>query len=129
MEFSRIEVKMRKGFFGKVLLTICILFGFIVGYGFVQITGTGGGTIYNRITKTKDNTLDRKKDSVFFSSDGGNPNVTIMPKQEVQEKNFVLESITNEIFEEEKLNKEKEIEITITINPTITAKPVEEAQA
>lgn len=116
---------MRKGFFGKALFAICILFGFMVGYGFVQITGTGGETIYNRITKTKDNTLDREKDSVFFSSDGGNPDVTIMPTKTLQKNDTILDSITNELSIEDKLN---EIEVTITINPTITPKPVEEAK-
>lgn len=120
---------MRKGFFRKWLLTICILLGCIVGYGFVQMTGTGGGTVYNIITKTKDNTLDREKDSVFFSSEGTNLDVTIMPTQEVQENNSVLENITNEFFIEEELNKVKEIETTITINPTLTPKPLEEVKA
>ena len=85
---------MRKGFLRKLLFTICILFGCIVGYGFVQITGTGGGTVYNIITKTKDNTLDKENDSVFFSSDGTNLNATVIPTQEVQENNIVLENIT-----------------------------------
>ncbi len=117
---------MRKGFFEKCLFTICILLGCIVGYGFVQMTGTGGGTVYNIITKTKDNTLD--KDSVFFSSDGTNLNATVIPTQEVQENNTVLENITNDFFIEDELNKVKEIETTTTINPAITQKPLEEVK-
>lgn len=120
---------MRKGFFGKCLVTICILLGCIVGYGFVQITGTGGGAVYNIITKTKDNTLDREKNSVFFSSDDIDLDVTVMPTQEVQENNAVLENITNDFFVEDELNKVKEIEMTITINPTLTPKLLEEVKA
>ena len=126
---SRIEVKMRKGFFEKVLLIICMLFGCIVGYGVVQITGTSGETIYNRITRTKDNTLDREKDSVFFSSDDEDLNVTIMPKQEVQENDSVLESLTNELVVKEEWNQKEEIEVTITIKPTITPKIIEKVNA
>ncbi len=120
---------MKKGFFGKVLLTVCILLGCIVGYGFVQMTGTGGGTIYNIISRTKDNTLDKEKDSVFFSSDGTNLDVTIMPTQKIQENNMVLESITNDSFIENELNEIKEIKTTITTNPTLTPKPLEEVKA
>lgn len=116
---------MRKGFFGKGLLTICILFGCIVGYGFVQITGTGGGTIYNKIIKTKDNTLDREKDSVFFSSDSGNSDFTSMPTKSLQKNDTILESVTNELSIEDTLN---EIEVTIMLKPTITPKPIEEVK-
>ena len=116
---------MKKGFLGKVLLMICMLFGCMVGYGFVKVTGTGSGTIYNRITKTKDNTLDGEKDSVFFSSDSGSTDITIMPVRQLQ-KNDELDDIGNTVFIEDKFN---EMEVIITLNPTITPKPVEEAKA
>ena len=117
---------MKKGFLGKVLLMICMLFGCMVGYGFVKVTGTGGGTIYNRITKTKDNTLDGEKDSVFFSSDSGTTDVKIMPIRQLQKNDTILDDIGNQVSIEDKFD---EIKVTITLNPTITPKPVEEARA
>lgn len=119
---------MRKGFFGKLLVTCCVLLGCMVGYGFVSFTGTGGGNIYNIINRTKDNTLDREKDSVFFSSDGEKQDVAVIPEEDLQEKNSVLESTLDGLFveKENELNKIKEIEVTITRNPTITPKTVEE---
>lgn len=113
----------------KLFVTFCILLGCMTGYEVVQFTGIGSGKLYNRIMDTKDNTLDKEKDSVFFSSSKENLDEDIVLQENFQTKENKEESVVKkeESFEDEKaLKKAEEIEIIIT--PTIAVEPLEKVE-
>ncbi len=113
----------------KLFVTFCILLGCMTGYEVVQFTGIGSGKLYNRIMDTKDNTLDKEKDSVFFSSNKENLNEDIVLQESFQIKDNKEESV---VKKEESLEDEKELkkaeEIEIIITPTIAVEPLEKVE-
>lgn len=92
---------MGKNFLEKLLMIFCVMLGCMTGYGIVRFTGIGEGNSYNIISHTEDNTLDKGKNSVFFSS----KEEVALPK-ELQEEYIALELVAEEtIVEEEKDRK------------------------
>ena len=120
---------MGKRFLEKLWITFCVMLGCMTGYGVVHFTGIGGGNSHNIISHTEDNTLDKEKNSVFFSSKEEVPKVTLKAKEELQEEYIALELVTEEdIFHKE----EKELEVvtnpmTIAESPEV-AEEIEEKQ-
>lgn len=111
---------MKKQFLEKLLITFCVMLGCMTGYGVVRFTEIGGGNIYNIISHTEDNTLDKEKDGVFFSSKEEAKKLIVESQKDAQVEYIALELVTGE---EELHNNEKELEIAIS--PTITAEPLE----
>lgn len=112
---------MGKNFLEKLLMIFCVMLGCMTGYGIVRFTGIGEGNSYNIISHTEDNTLDKGKNSVFFSS----KEEVALPK-ELQEEYIALELVAEEtIVEEEKEALELVAESTIITESLKQAEEIE----